>query len=71
MNGATDLPEQHVCRSIAGVAAKDQEETVTKTIREHIHLVGPNSDTGADVVLAANHIQSIRNGVDVGAALER
>src|SRR6266478_7291372 len=51
--------------------SKGDEETILKSIRFNIHLICTESTANPDIVLAANHVERVRDEEDVGPALER
>src|ERR1035438_7607890 len=47
-----------------------QEESVLKSVGLRVHLVGPESEPDPDVMLAADHVEGIVEGENIGTALE-
>src|SRR4051812_39521527 len=45
------------------------DKPVLKGVVSHVHLVGPEGATEADVMFATNQIQCVRYRVDVGSTL--
>jgi len=72
-----DCPSRQTQQQIGlGIAAEesfvaDQPESVLKSLRAHIHLVIAKIDAGANLVVAANQVHDVLEGVDVRSALER
>src|SRR4029077_7998354 len=50
--------------------SKGDEETILKSVRFHIHLISSESTANPDVVLAANHVERVRDVENVGPPLE-
>src|SRR5581483_2702462 len=83
VNGQTVQTEQKVCGIVAalygigGCAGRsspkigEDQKAILEGIGQHIHLVGPELHTKADIVLSVNDVKGIGNRKHVRAALER
>ena len=58
---------------VAGEASEeaDDPETILEGLRSDVHLVGAKIDSGVDFMLAADQIEIVLEGVDVGSTLKR
>ena len=72
MNRTRGLPEEQIRRRISardpehGIE-KHQEKSVLECISQDIHLLSPNLSTDPDVVLAAYHVERVRDRENIGS----
>ena len=64
-------PDRQVRLRLAGPSARVDPVSVLEAFRQHIHLIGANGAADPDIVAAANHVERIGDGEDIGAARER
>ena len=69
VDATAQLAEQEISRGIAGEAEVDKE-AVLERVGLYVHLLIAEAAADLDVVLAANHVERVRDLEDVGAALE-
>src|SRR5215469_1765343 len=71
MNTKTGEPHQHICHRDPRPCPTDDPESILESLRAHVHLIDADAAPHADVMLSSNHVESIVNRVNIGAALER
>src|SRR5258708_2777366 len=71
VNGQAEQTEKQIRFRITGPKTTGNPESVLETLRLYVHLIGADAHSGLDVMLSANHVQRVRDGEYVGAALKR
>ena len=70
MDRTSHLPEEQIRSGVTGKLAKVDKESILESIRLDVHLLSADSNADAEVVLAPNHIERVRNREHIGPALE-
>src|SRR5258708_4414034 len=67
---ASYLAKKKIGSRIASKLTKVDEETILESVRLDIHLLSADTAPHPNVVLAPNHVERVRDGENVGPALE-
>ena len=65
MDRTVRLPYNQVGRCVAREPTAEQEIAILKSVGHDIHLIETNSNTGANVMTAANHVEGVVKCVNV------